>query len=320
MKIRLLAAPLLILFFASLTALAQTTEFTYQGKLNNNGGAATGNYDFEFRLFAVPTDGAALATQQKLNVAVRDGIFTVSLDFGAANFDGSNRWVEIAVRPAGGGAFTVLAPRQPLTSAPYAIKSLKSFDAENLGGFSVNQFVQTNDPRLTDERNPLPGSSRYIQNTTTQQAADFNINGSGIIGGNLGIGTPTPRAALDVNGNAVQDLSAGGFVKAMAFVTVTQTPQGQTIAAISRCFNGALNSSTGNCGFTANAVDTGGGSFRVRLNFGFTVDNRFVSFNELDDPGNTALNTNVGRIAFADSTTVQVIIARATGKVFIFVY
>ncbi|MEZ5307743.1 MAG: tail fiber domain-containing protein [Pyrinomonadaceae bacterium] len=40
-------------------------------------------------------------------------------------------------------------------------------------------FVADSDPRLSDARNPLPGSSNYINNSSTTQTADFNINGTG---------------------------------------------------------------------------------------------------------------------------------------------
>jgi len=46
----------------------------------------------------------------------------VQLDFGSSAFSGDSRWLEIAVRcPAGGGPYTSLDPRQPLTAAPYAL-------------------------------------------------------------------------------------------------------------------------------------------------------------------------------------------------------
>ena len=53
---------------------------------------------------------------------VSNGLFTVTLDFGSVPFDGSNRWLDIGVRTNGGGdSFASLNPRQPITSAPYAI-------------------------------------------------------------------------------------------------------------------------------------------------------------------------------------------------------
>lgn len=59
-------------------------------------------------------------------------------------------------------------------------------NALQLGGVAANQYVQTNDARLSDDRNPKAGSSNYIQNGTTPQAAsNFSISGNGIAAGTL---------------------------------------------------------------------------------------------------------------------------------------
>lgn len=42
------------------------------------------------------------------------------------------------------------------------------------------------------------GNGNYIQNTTTQQAANFNISGNGLIGGNVGLGTLAPTGRLTI--------------------------------------------------------------------------------------------------------------------------
>ena len=41
-------------------ALAQTTAFTYQGKLVDNGAPASGNYDLTFKLFDTATVGSGV--------------------------------------------------------------------------------------------------------------------------------------------------------------------------------------------------------------------------------------------------------------------
>ena len=163
---------------------AQTTEFTYQGRLADSAGTAA-SYDFEFKLFAAPSGGLVppLGTQTRLGVPVSGGVFTVQLDFGA-HFDGAPRYLEIAVKPAGSsGSYIILTPRQPITSAPYAVRSLNAGVAINstqLGGTAANQFVQTGDTRLSDDRNPLPNSANYIQNTNSPQtSSNFNISGTG---------------------------------------------------------------------------------------------------------------------------------------------
>lgn len=75
------------------------------------------------------------------------------------------------------------------TNATNATNAATASNALALGGVAANQYVLTNDPRLFDGRLPLPNSTNYIQNRTTQQAtSDFNISGSGTIGGNLTVG------------------------------------------------------------------------------------------------------------------------------------
>jgi len=106
------------------TAWSQTTAFTYQGLLSENGGPVTGTYDFEFRLFAAASGGSEIGSVVALDeVAVAGGLFTVTLDFGAV-FDGAGRFIEIAVRPgASTDAYTGLSPRQAVTATPYALNA-----------------------------------------------------------------------------------------------------------------------------------------------------------------------------------------------------
>jgi hypothetical protein len=103
------------------TASAQGTAFNYQGRLNDGANPANGSYDLTFALFGVSSGGSAVAgSLTNSATSVSNGLFTGVLDFGA-NFPGAARWLEIGVRTNGGGAFTVLIPRQALTPSPYAI-------------------------------------------------------------------------------------------------------------------------------------------------------------------------------------------------------
>jgi hypothetical protein len=96
--------------------------FTYQGSLKDGNNPANGQYDLQFTLYDALTGGNQVGSPITLtNQAVTDGLFAVQLDFGASSFQGSSRWLEIAVKPAGGGSYTTLSPRQPLTAAPYAM-------------------------------------------------------------------------------------------------------------------------------------------------------------------------------------------------------
>jgi hypothetical protein len=103
------------------TAFAQGTAFTYQGRLNDGGTPANGSYDVTFALYSVSSGDSAIAGPiTNSAVAVLNGLFTATLDFGA-NFPGADRWLEIAVRPENTGDFITLSPRQQLTATPYAI-------------------------------------------------------------------------------------------------------------------------------------------------------------------------------------------------------
>src|SRR5437867_8647350 len=182
------AASALALLLAATSAFAQTSSFIYQGRLTDGGTAANGNYDLQFALFDSLSGGAQVGSTQTINtVPVSNGVFTVSLDFGANSFPGANRFLEISARPTG-GSFTLLTPRQQVTSTPYAIRSANASSADTatnatnatntttatnatqLGGIAASQYVQTNDSRLSDPRPPSTDTSNYIKSTASQHA------------------------------------------------------------------------------------------------------------------------------------------------------
>lgn len=102
------------------------TAFTYQGELRSSGIPVAGSCDFQFTLFATASGGIAVGGPISVNnvTPASDGRFTVNLDFGSNVFDGNERYLEVAVRsPSGGGAFTILSPRQHLTATPYALQT-----------------------------------------------------------------------------------------------------------------------------------------------------------------------------------------------------
>src|SRR5258707_15811671 len=95
---------LIVLMFAGIhSAVAQGTAFTYQGRLTSGTNAANGLFDFNFSLFSVSTGAGQVGSTYPVPlIAVSNGLFTVTLDFGA-NFPGAGRWLEIAVRTNAGG-------------------------------------------------------------------------------------------------------------------------------------------------------------------------------------------------------------------------
>ncbi len=141
------------------------TAFTYQGKLIDDNDVADGLYDFQFKLYDTSSDGNQINSDVNVpDLDVIDGYFTVELDFGSV-FDGNKRWLEIGVRPGDlndPNVYTTLEPRQKVTPTPYSIY------AKSAG--SDNDWM-------------LSGNDMYS-----------------IPAGNVGIGTASPMAKLDVSG------------------------------------------------------------------------------------------------------------------------
>src|SRR5947209_848432 len=99
---------LITLFCATaLTIMAQGTSFTYQGRLADTNGAATGSYDIVSTLWANSTGAPQIGGNvTNSGVSVTNGLFVMTLDFGAGIFTGPDRWLEISVRTNGAGGFT----------------------------------------------------------------------------------------------------------------------------------------------------------------------------------------------------------------------
>jgi len=92
-----------------------STAFTYQGELRQEGGLANGLFDLELELYDLPTEGSLLGRVAVSRVEVKDGAFTVLVDFGlAVPACGVDRFLETHVSPAGGDEYTKLSPRQPM--------------------------------------------------------------------------------------------------------------------------------------------------------------------------------------------------------------
>lgn len=187
MKRQILFAIILTLFSAA-AARAQTGGFTYQGRLTVNAIAANGIYDINFTLCDSATgDNQVALPVTRFGVVVTGGVFTVQLDFNTPNvFNGDPRYLMIAIKRPTEQIFVTLMPRQQLTSAPYAVRSLssavadRSEDTLNVGGTPASQIVKEGDSRLTDTRMPSAGSTNYVQNRSTPQAStNFDINGTG---------------------------------------------------------------------------------------------------------------------------------------------
>ena len=110
------------LFFMGQRALSQGTAFVYQGQLGSSGNPVSGNYNFKFTLYTAVTNGTpASGSLTNYNIAVNNGLFTTTLDFGPNIFTGSSLWLQIGVCTNTTTNFTILQPLQPVLPTPYAI-------------------------------------------------------------------------------------------------------------------------------------------------------------------------------------------------------
>src|SRR5688572_32259447 len=90
---KVLSGIFLLLIVGAAIINAQTSAFTYQGKLSDGGVPASGTYDMRFRLFDADANGTQVGTTFFANgVQALAGIFNVELDFGAPAFFGPDRF------------------------------------------------------------------------------------------------------------------------------------------------------------------------------------------------------------------------------------
>ena len=187
-----------------LSACAQGTAFTYQGRLSDANGLATGSYDLMFTLFGTNTDGSALAGPvTNTTTAVSNGLFTATIDFGGG-FDGGARWLELAVSTNGANAFTTLVPRQPLTPAPMAVFANT---ASNISGTVSASQLSGNIPS-TNISGVLP-LTRLPAAVVTNGASGVNF--SGTFSGNGG-GLTNLNAAQLTSGTIPLDQLPSGVI------------------------------------------------------------------------------------------------------------
>lgn len=105
-------------------ASAQSTAFSYQATLLEAGEPVDGLADFQIWLYDAEVNGSALGIFGAPAQDVVAGLVSIDLDYGAAVFDGSDRWLEVRVRrPAGTGTYVILSPRQRIGATPYALQT-----------------------------------------------------------------------------------------------------------------------------------------------------------------------------------------------------
>jgi len=106
-----------------------TTAFTYQGQLQDGGTNANGTYTMIFALYDSASGDDQIGSAITNSPTLANGLFTVSLDFGAGAFNGTARWLDITV--ANGGESQELTPRVQVLPSPYALFAMTAGTVTN---------------------------------------------------------------------------------------------------------------------------------------------------------------------------------------------
>lgn len=195
------------------------TAFTYQGLLRNNGTNVTGTNGLIFTLEDTASGSGQIGTPITNSVAVSNGLFTATLDFGAGAFNGSARWLDIAV--SNGAANQELSPRTQILPTPYATFAAAAASASNFTGTVVQGSFVGYGGGLTNVGAMLqmqvfsnPGTFSFTAPTNVTTIIIEAWGGGG--GGGSG------SASYDVGGGGG---GAGGYTKYYTPVTPGQSYQ-----------------------------------------------------------------------------------------------
>jgi hypothetical protein len=202
--------------------------FTYQGRLLDGGNPANGTYDLRFTLFDALTGGSQVGSPLTLSSqTVTNGLFTVTLDFGTTAFRGAARFMQIEVQHNGGG-FVLLAPRQPLTPAPYAMSLMPGAVISATTNSNVLTAVN-NGAGVALKGTGTGGSGVEGDSTSGIGVAGYTSSStSGALAG-LNFGSGPGVAAVSVNGTGVSASSINGIgVSANSTNSTAVNAQGKT--------------------------------------------------------------------------------------------
>jgi hypothetical protein len=226
--------------------------------LNADGNPASGEASITFLIFKDQTGGEPLFAETQTVTLDPTGHYKVNLGATLANglpgdlfSTGEARWLE--VQAAGQSP----QPRVLLVSVPYAMKAA---DAATLGGLPASAFVLAGQEAKLAATAPAITSDAASDVTTTGGTAGYvpEFNGATtivdspifVLGSDVGIGTATPTATLDVSGTALFTglLSANGGATIGGTLELaplgTATASGGFNSNLLKFYTSAYNSST----------------------------------------------------------------------------
>ena len=190
-------------FAFGLSALAQGTAFTCQGRLNDGANPAGGTYALRLTIYDASAGGGVVAGPiTNAAVAVSDGLFTTTTEFGNV-FTGTSNWLEIAVRPSGADIFTALSPRQQLTTLPYALRA--AFVSGPIAASALPEVVVTNGATGLTLGGASSGDGSGLSSVNAYSVNGLTTDSLWKVGGNAGA-DPTNGAFLGTTDNLPLEL------------------------------------------------------------------------------------------------------------------
>jgi hypothetical protein len=289
-----LVAMLLSVINPQFSTWAQGTAFTYQGRLSDHGAFASGSYDLQFSLWNAPSGPSQLGGAiTNAATAVSNGLFSVTLDFGA-NFPGQDRWLEIDARTNAGGAWSALSPRQKLTPSPYAITA-----GTVSGGIAAGQLTgaislaQLPAAVVTNGANGVSITGTFTGNGAGVTNLNLPLSSSGAITPNSALFSLASMPAVDYPGTLVAaDVNGDGRVDLITPMTVSTYVQVLTNDVRGRFSIASIVGAAGHPR-TVVAADINGGG-RIDL---ISADS---------DPNVITISTNDGRGGFSQLASLAI--------------
>jgi len=265
-----------------LAQLPADSTFTYQGSVRASGVPVSGTCDLNFSLWdslgsgVPPVGGTQIgSTLSRPATPVSGGIFTVTLGFGTTAFDGNARYLMIDANCNGAGTST-LAPRQPLTAAPYAMSLIPN--SSMTVSVSGDVFAVHNSGSGDAINGYHTGSGRGVYASSESGIGVYGLSNSGVgvqgasggdgVRGKHGTSGLTPSYSRGVWGDASSGYGVAGTSDNRAGVIGTSTTD-DGIQGFSTSANGVYARSENGVGL--NARSTNGNPIEA---YGFDGGNR----------------------------------------------
>lgn len=198
-------ALVLLVLTAGTAGAAVPQLINYQGALTNTEGVPLeGTYDLTFQIYPLSGSGHSMWSETHERVEVVGGIFNVILGetvaFPPTLFASQERWLGVTV-----GSDPEIAPRMRMTSVPWSLGAAFADSAGAVNwvdirdmpaGFAdgVDDVGGAGDGHSLDAADGAPTDAVFVDND-----------------GNVGVGTITPSAKLDVRGTLTTGIDGGGF-------------------------------------------------------------------------------------------------------------